>query len=115
MRDCWVLVGFGADPCCPQRPSCRPLALAYRCPWAGFDHENSCFVKYRSEPLTDCTILFLTGWWPSWASSRFWRWAPPPEGGGGGGGGQGTHPEHTHSVHVTTNPAHRPLWSVFPT
>ena len=26
MRDCWVLVGFGPDPYCPQRPSCRPLA-----------------------------------------------------------------------------------------
>jgi len=24
-------------------------------PWTGFDHENSGFVKYRSEPLTDCT------------------------------------------------------------
>jgi len=24
--DCWVLVGFGPDPYCQQRPSCRPLA-----------------------------------------------------------------------------------------
>ena len=28
MRDCWVLVGFGPDPYCPQRPLCRPLARA---------------------------------------------------------------------------------------
>jgi len=47
MRDCWVLVGFGPDPYCPQRPPCRPLALADLSPWAGFDHVNSCFVKYR--------------------------------------------------------------------
>ena len=25
-RGCWVLVGFGPDQCCPQRPSCRSLA-----------------------------------------------------------------------------------------
>jgi len=55
MRDCWVLLGFGPDPYCPQRPSCRPLARADLCALAGFDHENSCFVKYKSEPLTACT------------------------------------------------------------
>jgi len=34
MMDCWVLVGFGPDPYCPQRPSsCRPLARADLCPW----------------------------------------------------------------------------------
>jgi len=37
MRDCWVLVGFGPDLYCPQRPLCRPLARADLCPWAGFD------------------------------------------------------------------------------
>jgi len=26
VRDCWVLVGFGPNAYCPQRPSCRPLA-----------------------------------------------------------------------------------------
>ena len=36
MRDCWVLVSFGPDPYCSQRPSCRPLARADLCPWAGF-------------------------------------------------------------------------------
>ena len=39
MRDCWVLVGFGPDPYCPQRPSCRPLARADLCPWACFLQE----------------------------------------------------------------------------
>jgi len=31
MRDCWVLVGFGPDPYCTQRPSCRPLARELIC------------------------------------------------------------------------------------
>ena len=52
--------GFRARPILPAAvvvPATR--ARADLSPWAGFDHENSCFVKYRSGPLTACTILAL--------------------------------------------------------
>jgi len=59
--DCWVLVGFGPDPYCLQRLSraghSRGADLS---PWAGFDHGNSCVVKYRCGPLADCVSYYLS-------------------------------------------------------